>query len=323
MSAKNSVLAIIVLSMITGCARTMQLSTMAPPPSLPTRIPSDNINVTDNTADRFSFSTLSVTVENKKEFLRRLIVTSLSDASAPPSDNKIYVTFKQFNVTFLLGTYTCNIAAEFSVTNKNENIYSKTIRGTGTAFNTWPNSYEEAVTNAMNQFIADIPTQEIQMAFSGPANQHSGKTTIALISRAPAKRIRSGDNIAILQLDGNGVEASVPRTLTDLLINTMQSNGCYNVLERDQVDKILQEQGFQNSGACSATECAVEMGKLLSVSKMAIGSIGRLGNSYILNVRMADVQTGAVLSNSSKKITGGIENSADAISEIVNDLCTQ
>lgn len=323
MPIRNCLLVMIALPMIMGCARSMQLSTTANRPSLPTRIPTDNINVADNTVDKLSFSTLSVTIENKKEYLRNLIHMSLSDPNAPPSSNKIFVTFKQFSVTFLLGTYTCNIAAEFSVTNNGENLYSKTIRGTGTAFNTWPNSYEESVANAMNNFVADIPTQEIQMAFNGSTHQPSKNTTIALIDKTSSKRRRSSDNIAILPLDGNGVDASVPRTLTDLLINTMQSNGCYNVLERDQVDKILQEQGFQNSGACSATECAIEMGKLLSVRMMAIGSIGKLGNSYILNIRMADVQTGEVLSNSSKKITGGIENSADAISEIVDDLCTQ
>lgn len=133
----------------------------------------------------------------------------------------------------------------------------------------------------------------------------------------------NSDYVAILELEGKSVDAGIASTITDILTNKMQALGCYRIMERNQVDKILQEQGFQNSGACSASECAVEMGRLLSIKKMVVGSVGKLGNSYVINLRMIDVKTGEITSNSSRQIVGGIENSASAAAEMATDLCNK
>ena len=154
------------------------------------------------------------------------------------------------------------------------------------------------------------------------SSSESSSSVIALTHNNSNQNFqKTNDYIAILELESNGLDKSVSSTITDILINKMQASGCYRVMERSQIDKILKEQGFQNSGACSASECAVEMGRILSIQKMIIGSIGKLGNSYVINLRMIDVSSGEVLANSSRQIVGGIENAAPVSAEMISDLC--
>jgi hypothetical protein len=68
-------------------------------------------------------------------------------------------------------------------------------------------------------------------------------------------------------------------------------------MERSQMDRVLKEQGFQSSGLCDGNECAVEVGKVLGIDRMVVGSIGKIGSMYIINVRMVDVSTGEILAS--------------------------
>ena len=58
-----------------------------------------------------------------------------------------------------------------------------------------------------------------------------------------------------------------------------------------KTDKLLAEQGFQQAG-CTTEECAVEMGKLLNVHLVVIGSCGKLLSRFIINIDIVDIETG-------------------------------
>lgn len=79
------------------------------------------------------------------------------------------------------------------------------------------------------------------------------------------------------------------------------------------MEKILAEQGFQQSGACNGTECAVQVGQLLGIDRMVVGSVGRLGTAWVMNLRMVSVGTGEVLASSSRNQKGEI---ADLLTEL-------
>ena len=310
-----------------GCARTFRLSPVLTPQGEWSKIKNSQIEIVDRTSDNYDFSSMTLTIENKKESLKETILSAIGtdNQTLNLSGKSVLVSIEKFSLDFSVGTYRCEIGAKFSILNQNTIEYQGYASGSGSSFNTWPNSYELAVNQAIKQFSATIPIREIQIAYEGTTKKIPKTTAIALTNTSvrESNGINSATkgNLAILPLEANGVEKSISLTLTDLLINNMQSNGCYRVLERSQIDKILKEQGFQNSGACSASECAIEMGKLLSIQKMIIGSIGQLGNSYVINIRLINVQTGEIENNSSRQILGGIENSATIVGSMISDLC--
>ena len=113
-------------------------------------------------------------------------------------------------------------------------------------------------------------------------------------------------NIAVLQFDAENVSTSEAKILTNRLNDELFNFGKFTVIERAQIEPVLKEQGFQQSG-CVSSECAVEAGKLLGVDQIVTGSIGKIGSYYTVSARMIDVQTGEVLKNSKRDISGSID----------------
>lgn len=114
--------------------------------------------------------------------------------------------------------------------------------------------------------------------------------------------------VAVNTLDGRGISPDEAATLTDVLRSKLMNTGKYEVMERGQMETILQEQAFQQSGACTDQECIVEMGQILGIEQIIAGSIGKVGSAYSINVRIISVATGKILNSVSHNYTGPIEN---------------
>lgn len=100
--------------------------------------------------------------------------------------------------------------------------------------------------------------------------------------------------VAVMDLNAQNVSMGTGAVVSDFLRNSLFRTNEYIVLERANIDKVLKEQAFQLSG-CTTTECAVEVGKLLNVKQVIVGSVGKIGDKYYLGVRVVDVETGEVV----------------------------
>lgn len=128
--------------------------------------------------------------------------------------------------------------------------------------------------------------------------------------------------VAVNALEGRGIDANEAATLTDVLRVKLMKTKKYEVMERGQMETILQEQAFQQSGACTDQECIVEMGQILGIEQIIAGSIGKVGSAYSINVRIISVKTGKILNSVSHSYTGPIENLLTTeIAVVANKLC--
>tara|TARA_B100001971_G_C17854705_1_gene365202 strand:- start:39 stop:608 length:570 start_codon:yes stop_codon:yes gene_type:complete len=98
-------------------------------------------------------------------------------------------------------------------------------------------------------------------------------------------------NIAIIDFEGIGVSIKEARILTQRLASEIISLNVYQLFERSKVDQLLKEQKFQHSGCVDAV-CAVEIGKLVGVQHMVIGTVSKIGNTYSVDSRIIDVESG-------------------------------
>ena len=101
----------------------------------------------------------------------------------------------------------------------------------------------------------------------------------------------SRETVAILDFEGRGISQLEAQTLTDRFRTALASAGALRRVERQMMEEVLQEQGFQQT-ACTSDECAVEVGQLLGVQNMIGGAIGRVGKTFTIDMRMFSVQTG-------------------------------
>lgn len=114
----------------------------------------------------------------------------------------------------------------------------------------------------------------------------------AALAQQPAKTV--SNYIAVMDLNcGEGVKKTLAGPLTNVIIEELVKIGKFTVIDRANRDKILAEVGFQQSG-CVSESCAVEMGQMLGVGKLVVGSIALVGGTYLINLQLINVQTGAV-----------------------------
>ncbi len=112
--------------------------------------------------------------------------------------------------------------------------------------------------------------------------------------------------IAVIEFQSKGVYGDVASALTDVLVLELFRQNHFSILERELLDKILDEQKFQLSG-CTTNECLVEIGKLANVHFIVAGSVARIGQTYSINARMIDIETGQVIRTALFNTSGAID----------------
>lgn len=122
---------------------------------------------------------------------------------------------------------------------------------------------------------------------------------ICIVTLLNAEKI----NIAVMELDGNGISTNNIVGLSNRLRSQLFKTGKYNVIERSQMNAILKEQGFQQSG-CTNADCAIEVGQIIGVSKIVVGSIDKVGSIYSVDIRLVDVKTGKIEKTATEDCAG-------------------
>lgn len=111
--------------------------------------------------------------------------------------------------------------------------------------------------------------------------------------------------IAVMELDANGVTSVEAKALTDRLRIELFNAGIFQVMERDKMNRILDEMQFQMSG-CTSDECVVEVGKIVGVKKIIAGSVSKVGEIYSVSIRLIDVETSRIEATAIEDIEGAL-----------------
>jgi len=89
--------------------------------------------------------------------------------------------------------------------------------------------------------------------------------TILLLSVSTLCAQATSWPIAVSDVLGKGLPQSQADIISDRLRGELVKTGHFSVMERAQMDEVLKEQGFQQSGACTEQSCIVAMGQMLGV----------------------------------------------------------
>lgn len=115
--------------------------------------------------------------------------------------------------------------------------------------------------------------------------------------------------------DKSGFGRGIGRGVADMLTTSLAKTGRYIVIEREQIDEILKEQGLGQSGVITP-QSAAKIGQLLGVELMVTGSISEFGEKKssvggtfkkfrgklttrearsVVDIRLVNVNTGEVV----------------------------
>lgn len=162
---------------------------------------------------------------------------------------------------------------------------------------------------AWQSSLAMDPIGTKESAPVSSAGSDSVKASFAITPPLMSKfSLRRLPNVAVLSFTGDGIQARDLAAVTNRFEIELLASDSFKIIERRNIDRILREQGFQQSGACDNSECSVELGKLLSVDGIYTGEVGKVGKTWTLSVKRTDVGTGQTIFSHVMDIDGGLED---------------
>jgi len=110
--------------------------------------------------------------------------------------------------------------------------------------------------------------------------------------------------IAVFDFENNGLENNEVRQLLTRLESELVKLGDFKVVERNEIEEVLQEQKLQISGITEQT--IIDVGNILSANQIILGSVGSIGGLYTLSAKLVDVKSGELLITSDFDAENGL-----------------
>jgi TolB-like protein len=105
-----------------------------------------------------------------------------------------------------------------------------------------------------------------------------------------------GTRAAVLDLAAHGVKPGLAESLTQLLSMELKRFEGLGVISRDEIQAMLRYESDKQVLQCSDdTSCLVEIGGALGVDYLVSGSVGALGEVFVLNLKLMDIHEAEVV----------------------------
>ncbi len=128
-------------------------------------------------------------------------------------------------------------------------------------------------------------------------------------------------SLATMDLKPQGVEASVAQNLTDLVTNQLRELGLFQVTSSQDIRNMLQFQADKRTVGCeSDVACLVEIGGALGVEYLVAGTVGKLGDTYLLSLRLIHIGEARVEGSASVSASGIGKEMIDEMGRAVRRL---
>jgi len=128
-------------------------------------------------------------------------------------------------------------------------------------------------------------------------------------AEAPAKKPQPKPvtKIAFFQLEAQVIDPKIAGIISDMLVGELSRMKEAKVIGSKEIDAMLgYEQKKQMSG-CTDTSCMVAIGGALGVDKILMGSVGKIGTSYTISLKLINIREGNVEEIFSKRMKGASE----------------
>ena len=114
-------------------------------------------------------------------------------------------------------------------------------------------------------------------------------------------------SIAVLDaLIEAGVDISAQGPVTEKIIEAFVASGDYTVLDRSNVQDVLEEKKFQLSGLVRDSEIK-QAGEYLGADFVCVAKVSKVGQTYFVSGKIIDVETGAISAQTSQERKGEID----------------
>ncbi|MCK5688775.1 PEGA domain-containing protein [Myxococcota bacterium] len=127
-------------------------------------------------------------------------------------------------------------------------------------------------------------------------------------------------SFAVFDLKPTGVSKAIADNLTQILSGEIKRTEGTSVISRDDIVAMLQLDEQKLELGCDDASCIAEIGGALGVDKLVVGNVGRLGESYVITLRLLDAKSATVDNRLSESFKGSDDQLIDALKYSVRTL---
>ncbi|MCB9057211.1 MAG: hypothetical protein H6627_01495 [Calditrichae bacterium] len=184
---------------------------------------------------------------------------------------------------------------------------------------TAPSGRAEEYLNKL-QGIAPVEPAPVTITETPKNNEANNKM---IVGKKTVKLVGERMGVAVLPFENKGASKDLGEIVLDKMITALFNQGRFKVIERTQLDKILQEQQLSMSGVVDASTAA-EIGKGIGVDAIIIGSVAAAKSGAIsLDARAIDTESATIIvahdaysgSADAMSVKNAVENLANKITE--------
>ena len=146
---------------------------------------------------------------------------------------------------------------------------------------------------------------------------------LALLSVAAMARAGKS-RLAVLDLQDKGVGPDVASLLTSVASNRLSEIGIFQVISREDIKNMLSHQQDQILLGCTAENCLVKIGGALGAENLVAGTVGKVGDKYVISLQRIDVRGAKVVKRVEREFAGSrdklLEETRNAAYKVVEDI---
>jgi TolB-like protein len=132
---------------------------------------------------------------------------------------------------------------------------------------------------------------------------------------------KAGMSIAVFSLEAQGVEAKVSNIVSETILSEIGRLPDTKVIGSKDFDAMLGYEQKKQLVGCTEASCATALGGALGVDRILMGSVGKLGESFVVNLKLMDIRKGETEALFTKRLTGGTEEDfLDVLPEALTKL---
>ncbi|MFQ5796268.1 MAG: FlgO family outer membrane protein [Candidatus Bipolaricaulia bacterium] len=124
--------------------------------------------------------------------------------------------------------------------------------------------------------------------------------------------------VAVMDFEDLG-EGGLAGTVTETLITSFVKAGSFEIVERSQLEKAIEELKLGAAGILTEAS-AKEIGQAIGADAIVVGSVSTLREELLINTRIIDVETGVILVAETRQIPKTLTAIRRVTDTIVDDL---
>ncbi len=128
--------------------------------------------------------------------------------------------------------------------------------------------------------------------------------------------------LAVLQvMNGEGVPQSTAAAITEAVVAEVRKQSRAEVITQREIASILSLEKQKAMLGCETEACMAELGGALGADRLVAGDLAKLGESFLLHLRVVDVKKVRVTAQADRRLRGGtIDDVLDVLPAMVAEL---